>query len=398
MRKTFKYRLYPTKQQQRLLDQQLEECRWLYNRLLEERKTAWEQRQESVRLYDQHATLPALKAERPSLAGVQSQVLQNVAVRIDLAFKAFFRRCKASEAPGYPRFRGKGRYDSLTFPQVPVGCHLDAGAKRLRVRNIGQIKVVLERPLEGTPKTATIRRSSTGKWYVTFFCERAEPASLPATGREVGIDVGLTTFAMPSTGRGDAIENPRFFRRDERALAGAQRRLSRVEKGTPEWAVRRRVVARIYERVAWRRGDFAHQHSRRIVNAFDLIAVEDLSVNRMMHNHCLAKSIHDAAWSQFTDLLAHKAAWADRKYVAVNPAYTSQDCSGCGHRQKLSLSDRIYACPCGGLVLDRDLNAALNILRLGKLLLGLGQQSLPSGEKLSHLCGRVVTYAFVTYA
>src|SRR6516162_1753042 len=108
MRKTFKYRLYPTKQQQRLLDQQLEECRWLYNRLLEERKTAWEQRQESVRLYDQHATLPALKAERPSLAGVQSQVLQNVAVRIDLAFKAFFRRCKASEAPGYPRFRGKG--------------------------------------------------------------------------------------------------------------------------------------------------------------------------------------------------------------------------------------------------------------------------------------------------
>jgi len=139
MRKTFKYRLYPNKQQQRLLEQQLEECRWLYNHLLAERRDAWEQRQESVRLYDQHATLPALKAERPSLASVQSQVLQNVAVRIDLAFKAFFRRCAAGETPGYPRFRGKGRYDSITFPQVPVGCRLDVEAKRLRIMNVGQV-------------------------------------------------------------------------------------------------------------------------------------------------------------------------------------------------------------------------------------------------------------------
>ena|SRR5690348_5090480 len=139
IRKTFKYRLYPNKPQQRLLEQQPEECRWLYNHLLAERRDAWEQRQESVRLYDQHATLPALKAERPSLASVQSQVLQNVAVRIDLAFKAFFRRCAAGETPGYPRFRGKGRYDSITFPQVPVGCRLDVEVKRLRIMNVGQV-------------------------------------------------------------------------------------------------------------------------------------------------------------------------------------------------------------------------------------------------------------------
>src|SRR6185437_2215014 len=124
--KTFKYRLYPTKQQQRLLDYQLEECRWLYNYLLAKRRDAWEQRQESLRYYDQATSLPALKAERASLASVQSQVLQHVAVRIDLAFKAFFRRVKSGETPGYPRFRGKGRYKSLTFPQVPVGCRLDA--------------------------------------------------------------------------------------------------------------------------------------------------------------------------------------------------------------------------------------------------------------------------------
>lgn len=176
---------------------------------------------------------------------------------------------------------------------MPVGCHLEAEAKRLRVLNVGLVKVVLHRPLAGTPKTATIQRSSTGKWYVSFSCECAEPAPLAPTGHDVGIDVGLKTFATLTIG--DPIENPRFFRRDERALRGAQRRLSRAEQGTSERARRRRVVARVQERIGWRRGDFAHQHSRRIVDTVDLIAVEDLSVNRMTHHHCLAKSIHDAA-------------------------------------------------------------------------------------------------------
>ena len=133
VRKTFKYRLYPNKQQQRLLEAQLEECHWLYNELLATRRDAWEQRQESLRLYDQQATLPALKAAWPALAKVQSQVLQNVAVRVDLAFQAFFRRVKAGEKPGYPRFRGAGRYDSLTYPQAPVGCKLDAEARRVQL-------------------------------------------------------------------------------------------------------------------------------------------------------------------------------------------------------------------------------------------------------------------------
>ena len=243
--------------------------------------------------------------------------------------------------------------------------------------NVGLVKVVVPRPLQGTPKTATIQRSSTGKWYVGFSCERAEPSPLPATGQEVGIDVGLELFAVPT--QGEPIENPRFFRRDEKALAGAQRRLSKREKGTPERAVRRQVVARIHERLAWRRGDFAHPHSRRLVNAFAVMAVDDLSVNRMGHTPCLATSIHAAAWTQFAAYIAHQAAWAGRRFLAVNPAETSQDCSGCGHRQTLSLADRLYTC-CG-LVLDRDRNAARNILRLARALLGLGQQSLASAEK-----------------
>jgi putative transposase len=364
MRKTFKYRLYPTKHQQRLLDSQLEECCWLYNHLLAARRDAWEQRQESVRLYDQQATLPTLKAERPALGAIQSQVLQNVAVRIDLAFQAFFRRVRTGETPGYPRFRSKGRYASITYPQVPVGCKLDVEARRLRLYGVGEVKILLHRAIEGMPKTATISRSSTGKWSVCFSCECAEPAPLPGTGRQVGIDVGLKTFAALSTG--DVVASPRFFRCEEKALAKAQRRLSKEEKGTPERARRRKIVARVHERIVWRRSDFTHQHSRRIVNTFDLIAVEDLSINRMTHNHCLAKSIHDAAWNQFASLLAYKAAWAGRKVVAVNPAYTSQDCSGCGHRQPLSLADRTYTCSCCGAILDRDLNAAKNILALGQ--------------------------------
>jgi putative transposase len=231
MLKTFKYRLYPTKRQQRLLDQQLEECRWLYNHLLAGRRDAWEQRQETLCLYDQQATLPALKAERPALARVQSQVLQNVAVRLDLAFQAFFQRVRTGETPGYPRFRGKGRYNSLTFPQVPVGCHLDGDLRRLRVMNVGQVKLILHRPLEGTPRRPP----------------SAEPAPLRATGRQVGIDVGLKTFATLSDGQ--EIANPRFFRQEEKALAKAQRHLSKEDKGTPERAQRRKIVARVHERM-----------------------------------------------------------------------------------------------------------------------------------------------------
>jgi putative transposase len=365
MRKTFKYRLYPNTQQQRLLGQQLEECRWLYNEVLAVRRDAWEQRQESPRLYDQQATLPAFKAARPPLGAVQSQVLQNVAVRIDLAFQAFFRRVRNGETPGSPRFRGKGRYASLTTPQVPVGCKLNAAARHLRLHGVGEVKMLLHRPIEGTPKTATISRSSTGKWYVCFSCECAEPSPLPETGQLVGSDVGLRTFATLSTGQG--ITNPRFFRHEEHALAKAQRRLPKEENGTPERGKRRKIVARVHERIAWRRGDYTHQHSRRIVNAFDLIAVEDLSVNRMTQNQCLAKSIRDVAWSQFASLLAYQAAWAGRKFVAVNPAYTSQDCSRCGHRKTdLTLADRTYTCPCCGVILDRDYNAAKNILAVGQ--------------------------------
>ncbi len=388
MNKNFQYRLYPTKKQLRMLEVTLEECRWLYNHLLEKRKTAYAQEGKSLSCYGQQATYPILKEERPSLNTVHSQVLQNVSVRIDLAMKAFFRRVKAGEKPGYPRFKGYGRYDSFTYPQSGFSITYD---ERVSLSKIGSVKMVYHRPIKGTIKTCTIHRSSTDKWYVTFACE-CKPERLEPTSTQVGIDVGLKTFATLSTA--EEIENPRFFRQEEKALAKAQRKHSTLAKGTiapiayspkdaspkdaSERKKHRKVVARVHERVKFKRDNFTHQHSRQIVDRYGVMCVEDLNVNRMVHNHCLAKSISDAAWSAFFSQLNAKAEEAGRQFIQVNPAYTSQDCSRCGHRQKMPLGERVYHCPCCLLILDRDLNASKNILRLGLESLGIQSLEAPS--------------------
>jgi putative transposase len=362
MIKALKYRIYPTHKQGTLLGFQLEQMRWLYNHCLAEHKNVYEQTGKSPGLYDQQKTFPQLKASRPSLLTCNAQALQNVAVRVDLAFQAYFRRVKAGEKPGYPRFKSYGRYDSITFPQAESSCEVKNG--KLKVSKIGNVSIKLHRPIVGKVKTATLIRSSTSKWYVCFSVE-VEPNRLSANAKQVGIDVGLKTFASLSDGQ--EIVNPRFFRKEEKELAKVQRKLSKEAKGTPERKFRRKAVARVHERTGWKRDNFAHQYSRKIVNSFGLVAVEDLHVNRMVHNHCLSKSIHDAAWSNLFSMLRSKAAEAGYTFIAVNPAYTSQTCSKCGHRllDKLTLSDRIFNCPDCGLQLDRDLNASLNILALG---------------------------------
>src|SRR5436305_4482893 len=377
MRKTFQYRMYPTKKQTTKLNETLDECRWLYNHLLEMRKTAYEQEGKSLSLYGQQSTFPILKQERPSLEQVHSQILQNVAVRIDLAFKAFFRRIREhAEEPGFPRFKGYGRYDSFTFPQSGFSIAHD---DRVALSKIGSVKMVYHRPIKGKVKTCTVQRSSTGKWYVSFSCE-VEPERLPECPEQVGIDVGLKTFATLSNG--EEIANPRFFRKEEKALAKVQRQHSKLAKGTRQRRKHRKVVARVHERIAFRRDNFTHQESRQIVDRFGVICVEDLHVNRMTHNHCLAKSIHDASWTGFVDRLSSKAEEAGRMFVKVNPAYTSQECSRCHHRQKMPLRERIYQCRCCLLDIDRDLNAALNIRAVGLHSLGLSLEAprLEAGE------------------
>jgi putative transposase len=345
--------------------QTLRECRWLYNRLLEERRDTYERTGNGISLYSQINRFPTLKRENPALREVHSQVLQNVAVRIDLAFKAFFRRVKARQKPGYPRFRGANRYDSFTYPQS--GFRVERIGKlsedgRVFLSKIGYIKAVIHRPLEGVVKTATVRKTKAGRWFVCFSCE-VEPEPMAESNEMVGVDAGLKSFA--ATSDGETVEAPHFFRTEERELARCQRRLAEAKKGTRQQAHRKRVVAKVHERIANKRKDFAHQESRKLVNRYGFIAVEDLSVNRMSKNRRLSKSIMDAAWSDFTQRLLYKAEEADREVVKVNPAYTSQDCSRCGHRQLMPLSARRYECPNCGFALDRDHNAAINILSLG---------------------------------
>jgi putative transposase len=357
--KTFRYRIYPTKKQQASLEACFEECRYFYNRLLEQRKYAWEIQGVSLNYYHQSKMFPFLK-KTGKIGIVHSQVLQNVAIRVDLAFKAFFRRVKGGEKPGFPRFKGKGWYDSITFPQVPSGCHIKDG--RLFVSKIGHIKIIMHREIQGNSKTATIRRSSSGKWFVAFSCEIKTQHHL-VNNKIIGIDVGLHTFAMLSNEI--AIKNPRFFQDEEKALVKVQRKLSKSPKGTAERIQHRKVMAKIYERIVNRRENFAHQNSRKIIDDYGVICIENLNIKQIVHNNCLAKNITDTAWSRFFFMLSYKAESAGRKLIKVNPAYTSQDCYKCGHRQKMPLSERIYNCPCCGLRTDRDLNAAKNILRLG---------------------------------
>jgi len=238
MLKTYKYRLFTTKKQTTKLVQTLEECRWLYNHFLEERKTSWEQEKKSFNYHSQAVSIVKLKQDRQTLSDVHSQVLQNVAIRIDLAFKAFFRRVKAGEKTGYPRFKSKGCYDSITFPQTGFEI-TDNG---LNLSKIGTLKIKLHRQPEGTIKTCTIRRSATGKWYVSFSCI-TEAKPLPKSDKAVGIDVGLTSFVTFSDG--GKIDNPHFFRKDEKDLAKVQRKLSKAEKGSPERKKRRKAVAKV---------------------------------------------------------------------------------------------------------------------------------------------------------
>lgn len=333
--------------------------------MLEYRKAAWEDRQETVTWYDCNKLLPGLKEQRPSLYGVHSQVLQNVGDRLDRAFKAFFRRVKAGENPGYPRFKGSYRLKSFCYPQSGYG--LTEDGRKLYLSKIGDVKIVLHRPLPSKPKRCVVKRTATGKWYACFVVE-VEPELLAPTGKTVGIDVGLESFITFSDGQ--KVDNPRFFRHEEKPLAKAQRKLSKCEKGTPEHRKAKKVVARVHERVTNKRSDFVHKLSKQIVNDHDIIAFENLNIQGMVRNHCLAKSIADASWNQLLQCITYKAAGAGRVAVAVNPRNTSKACSQCGALVKKSLSDRVHSCPHCGLVLDRDHNAAINILSLGLQTLG----------------------------
>jgi putative transposase len=353
--RAFKYKLRTNKKFVESAEKTLDICRELYNASIQERRDAYRLNGISLNYYSQTVQLPQIKQIRPELADVHSQVLQDVLRRSDKAFENFFRRCKNGEKPGYPRFKGKDRYDSFTYPQS--GFRLEGD--KLHLSKIGSCRVRLSRPIEGAIKTCTIKPEVDG-WYVIFAVEENQCRFFPRTGEAVGIDVGIENFATLSTG--EAVENPEFLRESEQELKTAQRRVSR----RPNKRSNRRckavlLLAKKHQKVRRRRTDFHHKTALRIVQEFDAIAVEDLNIAGMVKNHHLAKSISDAGWNQFVLILTSKAEEAGRVVIKVNPSYTSQDCLKCGHRVRKSLGVREHRCDNCGFVAHRDHNAALNI-------------------------------------
>jgi putative transposase len=325
VRKTYKEKLRPTPAQQRALEAVLWRCRTLYNTALEQRKTAWERCRVSVTRYQQEAELKAIRADFPEYAAIHSHILQDVLARLDKTFQAFFQRVKAGEKPGYPRFKGRNRWHSFTFKEYGNGARLDNGF--LVLAKIGRIAVRWSRPLEGTPKTVTITREADG-WYVAISCAEVPVKPLPLTGQETGIDLGLEAFATLADG--SRIANPRHYCKAERRVKKAQRRVSRRKKGSKRRHKAVALLSKAHQHIRRQRWDFHHQEARKLVRAFDVIYYEDLRVRNMVQNHHLAKSISDAGWGAFLAILAFKAASAGKRVQAVNPAFTSQACSGCG--------------------------------------------------------------------
>jgi putative transposase len=365
-RKSYTYKLKPTPDQARMLECTLMLCRHVYNAALGERREVWRMCGVSVSYYQQKAELPDIKAALPEYTEVNSQVLQDVVLRADRAYQAFFRRAKAGETAGYPRFQGHNRYHSFTYPQYDNGARLDNGF--LVLSKIGRVALRWSRPLEGTPKTVTISQEADG-WYAIVSCAEVPVQPLPPTGRETCIDVGLKVFLI--TADGEVVENPRLHRRGEKKLAKAHKRVSRRKKGSKRRGKAVGCLRKAYQHVQRQRLDFHHKTALMLVRQYDTLYLEDLQVANLVRNRHLAKSIADAAWAQFRTILSHKAACAGRSVVAVPPAYTSQDCSGCGTRVPKALSVRTHVCPSCGLVLDRDENAARNIQWAGQALRGL---------------------------
>ena len=354
----YKYRLYPSRAQERNLFRVLNGARHLYNMALAERRYAWEFEQRRVTLDDLDTLAKHYRAKMPYGQQMYSQTAQCVIRQVDAAFEAFFRRVKTGKPPGYPRFKQRTQFNSVLFPQCDSGAKIDG--RRLRLFGVGRVPVRWHRMMEGTLKTTRILHRA-GQWFVLFTCEVVKSKPLKKTGKAIGIDVGLS--ALITTSDGNKVDHPKFYREGQKRLRVLQRSVQRKKKGGRNRRKALLKVQRQHAHVANQRRDFAHKLSFTLVKHFDMIGVEDLRIANMVRNKHLSKSILDAGWAIFTQLLTSKAESAGRDVIFVNPAYTSKTCSHCGALfEHLTLAVRWVECDCG-LSLDRDHNAAINILK-----------------------------------
>ena len=363
---SYKYRLYPNNEQRQTLDRVLN-CgahRQLYNAALQERREAWQKCRISLYYRDQAKQLKELRTFDEDAAWLNYSSIQQTLRRLDKAFQAFFRRVQAGEEPGYPRFKGKGWFKSVCYL---YGDGIRLKADRLYIQHVGLLRIFQHRALpdDAKIKMVILKRDKLGNWYASLQLELPDPEPADIMGPDVGIDMGLSSFATLSTG--EQVDNPRWFRASEEKLAVLQRLRARCQRGSRQYRELTRQIRRWHEHIANQRRDFHHKVSTELVRRFGFIALEQLNLSGLCRSH-VSKSMGDAGWGYFLAMLSYKAENAGQTVVKVDPHHTSQNCSGCGCLVKKPLSERLHVCPDCGLVLDRDHNAALNILGRGQRL------------------------------
>ncbi|MFC4062567.1 RNA-guided endonuclease InsQ/TnpB family protein [Planomonospora corallina] len=387
MRRSFTFLLRPTSKQAASLAACLEDHRALYNAALEHRRTAYAKAGVSVRYGDQSAELKHIRADDLDGQGRWSFSSQQATLRrLDAAFRAFFARVKAGRTPGFPRFKGRGRFDTVTWPKDGDGCRWDSQpghptAAYVRLQGVGHVRVHRHRPVRGRVKTIAVKREGS-RWYVILSCDDVPAEPLPATGAVAGIDMGVASLI--TTSDGEHIGNPRHLAASADRLANAQRDLARKKRGSER---RRKAVARVaalHAKVRRQRLDYAHKAALALVRGHDVIVHEDLRIANMTRSASgtleapgrnvaaksgLNRSILDAGWGVFLTVLAHKAESAGRELIAVNPADTSRTCAECGHVAKENrLTRAVFRCTACGHAAHADVNAAINTLRAGLAL------------------------------
>ncbi|MEI6103293.1 MAG: RNA-guided endonuclease TnpB family protein [Methanothrix sp.] len=359
MKTAYKFRMYPNRQQVAQLELTLDTCRYLYNLALADRKNVYET--EGIRQsYEDQAAKLTVERKNGNFNSIYAHCLQDVLRRLDKSFKAFFRRVKVGEEPGYPRFKGEGWYKSFTYPDSETGYKLDGS--KLTLSKIGSIRIFKHREVEGKIKTCTIKKDNLGHWYAILISEVEDVSPIePKTA--IGVDVGLKSLVALSGG--ETVEYPRYYVMAEKKLAAAQRNLSRKKKGSANRRKAKAKVAKISQDVQHHRDEFLHQLSKMLVDLADLIVFENLNISGMLKNHHLAKHIQDHAWGKLIQFTQSKAAKAGKVVELVDARYTSQKCSQCGIMVPKTLAERVHICPNCGLEMDRDINASLNIRTLG---------------------------------